>query len=408
MLEHIITWLNTVSQGNQMIAGAMALAMSGTVGFLATKLPMMVINFIKVQFITSMTLNNTEYEKNITFYKVSNFIKSFTTEMGSRTLYLDTIWMDGKNSLALTIGYGKHFFFYRKKFMWMVRDKIESSGSENQKEEITIYTFGRKHDIFHKFLEDNLPEEDKNKITISEYDGGWETRSKIYKKGLDKLALNTDLKESFREEIEYFKTNKEVYLNLGLPYKMSWIFHGEPGNGKTSLIRALASDFDMNICLLSLSEMTDKSLRAAINSAPSNSIIAIEDFDGSFAVKKRKSNPEAEESLFDALEAPLTLSGVLNVLDGIVSLDGNIIILTTNHIENIDPAILREGRIDKKIELPKIDSESVKEYFEGIYGKLDIKKFPSLCAKEINNIIFNAKESRDKVTRLLEEKCHTG
>ena len=94
----------------------------------------------------------------------------------------------------------------------------------------------------------------------------------------------------------------------------------------------------LNICYLNLSGDTldDDGLNRALNDAPANSIILLEDIDGIFvgreAVRRTKRN--------------VTFSGLLNALDGVRSQEGRILFMTTNHREKLDPALLREGRCD--------------------------------------------------------------
>jgi hypothetical protein len=415
MLSEIILWVEQVSNGNQMIAGAIALALSGIVGFVFTQLPKALLHFIKVQFVTTLTLNNTDWSKKQTFIKVGKFLHNMTTERGSRSLSLETGYVDGSDFICVTMGYGNHFFWYSGRLMWLNKVKLDSSGSENLKEEITLSVLGRKHDIFHKLLEDNKPEEESDVISLSVFkDGAWRLQSKSPKTGLDKLALNPETKDCFKSEFDYFIGNECVYKRLNLPYKMTMVLHGKSGSGKTSIIRALASDYDMNVCLLPLTGMTDNSLSEAINTAPKNSIIVIEDFDSSGAVSRR-SNITGEQNndliISDGINtngvenfSMLTLSGILNTLDGMSSLNGSIIFMTTNCIESVDPAILRSGRVDSVMELPILRNSTVKEYFTGLYSnKIRLDNWPSMSAKDINGVVFKSKEDYNVATGLLND-----
>lgn len=415
MLSEIILWVEQVSNGNQMIAGAIALALSGIVGFVFTQLPRTLLNFIKVQFVTTLTLNNTDWSKKQTFIKVGKFLHNMTTERGSRSLSLETGYIDGSDFICVTMGYGNHFFWYNGQLMWLNKVKLDSSGSENLKEEITLSVLGRKHDIFHKLLEDNKPDVDRDLISLSVFkEGSWRLQSKFPKKGLDTLALNPETRCCFDNEFKYFIENESVYHRLNLPYKMTTVLHGKSGSGKTSLIRALASDYNMNVCLLPLTGMTDSSLSEAVNTAPKSSIIVIEDFDSSGAVSRRGNitgEPSSNltinnETTTDvaAQFSMLTLSGILNTLDGMSSLNGSIIFMTTNCIESIDPALLRSGRVDSVMELPLLKGSTVKDYFSKIYsGKIILDKWPSMSAKGINGVVFKAKEDYNVATELLNE-----
>jgi len=405
-MDFIFEYINNISNGNQMIAGAITLTFSGLVMWGIKEFPKIILNLIKSQMITSMSLNNSGWDKERTFVTINEFLSKLTTEYGSRTLILDSIWVNGVDTMVLTLGYGKHFFFYKNRLMWIDRTKLESSGSERQKEEVRLYTFGRSHEIFYTLVEENRPKIDDSFINFSEYKEGWQVKAKISKQGLDTLAIDSEVSNIFTKEMDYFKNNKEDYRKFSLPYKMTWVLFGESGSGKSSIIRAIASTYSMNLCNLPLSGLSDMSFKDAILSSPENSIIVIEDFDSCGAVLKRKgvqgvpdTDSEGERDNFSFL----TLSGILNTLDGVASLDNKIIIFTTNCLDKVDTALLRAGRVDKIIELPKITGKVVKKYFENMYNIMIDFELKPMSAKEINRVIFKNKCDVDSVIKDLKE-----
>ena len=411
MLENIIAYITHISQGNEMIAGALTLALSGTVGWFLTALPKKIWYFLKVQMTTSMTFNNTDYAKSETFLCLLNSLQQLSTQAGSRTLSIDSKWEDSDRIMVITMGYGNHFFFYKKRLMWLDRQTLDSSGSERQKEQITIKVLGRSHKIFHKLVEENKPGENENEINLSNYeDGEWCVSNKIVKQGLDSLALDVEVKSDLRGKVSYFLNNEEEYRRLGLAYKMSIVLHGEPGSGKTSIIKGIASEYNMNLCNLPLQGLTDRGFFKAINEAPKRSIIVIEDFDSHKATHRRENvagsttSEQKETSIAESVVPALSLSGMLNTLDGISSLNGVIVILTTNCLDSIDDALLRPGRIDTILELPLISSQAVKEHFEKIYQCVIDFECPELAAKDVNKIVYAAKANKNKALELLEDK----
>jgi chaperone BCS1 len=124
---------------------------------------------------------------------------------------------------------------------------------------------------------------------------------------------------------------------MGIPYKRSFLLYGPPGTGKSSLAQALAGHFKLSISYLNLSDnIDDFCLNLLLNLAPKKSIVLLEDIDCLFEVRK---NSERVNSI--------TFSGFLNAIDGVRSQEGRIIIMTTNHKEKLDPALLRAGRTDR-------------------------------------------------------------
>lgn len=130
------------------------------------------------------------------------------------------------------------------------------------------------------------------------------------------------------------------------------MLYGPPGTGKTSFLQATASKYNLNLCFLQPGDprMTDSGFANALQSAPSDTILVLEDVDALFS-SDRKSEQASKA---------LTFSGILNALDGVASPHGQIFILTTNHPERLDAALLRHGRVDYKAEFPHATSEQVK------------------------------------------------
>lgn len=152
--------------------------------------------------------------------------------------------------------------------------------------------------------------------------------------------------------------NRDWFLDRGLPYKRGILLYGTGGTGKSSFAKALGMKFGIPVHQLYLSNMTDSDFKNAWNSAATSSpsIVLLEDFDSVFC-KRTPVNPKCV----------LNFDTVLNTISGIQENSGIILIITTNHIENIDNAIgvmnddgvsTRPGRIDKVIHLHAMNKEN--------------------------------------------------
>merc|ERR1712173_265903 len=155
-------------------------------------------------------------------------------------------------------------------------------------------------------------------------------------------------------DFERFLDEKSIswYFKHGIPYKRSYLFYGVPGSGKTSLIQALAAKYERNLCFVQPShpKMTDEAFKSCIQSAPSNSLIVLEDIDALFNKDRSKKN----------VNCPMTFSGLLNGLDGVGNPDGQIFIMTTNFVDRLDNALIRSGRVDLHIEFPLATDEQLR------------------------------------------------
>lgn len=158
------------------------------------------------------------------------------------------------------------------------------------------------------------------------------------------------------------------FVCAGIPYRRGYLLHGPPGSGKTSFIQALAGNLSYNICLLNLSErgLTDDKLNHLLGITPERSIVLLEDIDAAF--NKRVQTSE------DGYKSSVTFSGLLNALDGVASAEERIIFMTTNHFDQLDPALVRPGRVDVRELLDDAVPEQAERLFKRFYGKEELAR----------------------------------
>jgi len=147
-----------------------------------------------------------------------------------------------------------------------------------------------------------------------------------------------------------------------VPYRRGYLLYGPPGTGKTSFTQAVASALNLNICYLNLSggNLDDDGLNVLLNNAPMRSVILLEDIDAIFV--ERTSVQQAQQ-----MGRSVTFSGLLNALDGVRSQEGRILMMTTNHREKLDPALLRPGRADMHVELNLASEKQMKGLFSKFF-----------------------------------------
>ncbi|XP_027342948.1 AAA-ATPase At3g50940-like [Abrus precatorius] len=164
------------------------------------------------------------------------------------------------------------------------------------------------------------------------------------------LAIDGELKREVVNDLDKFVKGKEFYKRTGKTWKRGYLLYGPPGTGKSSLIAAMACHLNYDIYDLDLTVINDNNeLKKLILGMSNRSILVIEDIDCSIKLQNRE---EAEDASQNG-DNKVTLSGLLNVIDGLWSCCGEerIIIFTTNHKERLDPALLRPGRMDMHVHL---------------------------------------------------------
>jgi mitochondrial chaperone BCS1 len=179
---------------------------------------------------------------------------------------------------------------------------------------------------------------------------------------LNSVILQPGEKEHLMQDIATFRKSKQRYADLGVPYHRGYLLYGPPGTGKTSLVAALAAHFGLSIYSINLADFNDRSLMNAVNQVSPNSILLFEDIDCMKSSKARASSTDINDSTKPRHENEkenvgdkngVTLSGLLNVLDGFYAPTNVLFMMTTNRIETLDEALLRPGRIDYKLYLGK-------------------------------------------------------
>nr|GEY09815.1 AAA-ATPase ASD, mitochondrial-like [Tanacetum cinerariifolium] len=194
----------------------------------------------------------------------------------------------------------------------------------------------------------------------------------------DTLAMDPNKKKEILNDLITFTKSKDYYKKVGKSWKRGYLLYGPPGTGKSSMIAAMANLLEYDIYDLELTSVKDNTdLRKLLIETSSKSVIVIEDIDCSLDLtgQRKEKKDESKEDVKDPIkkkaeegmgkknkESEVTLSGLLNFIDGLWSACGSerLIVFTTNHVEKLDPALIRRGRMDKHIELSYCCFESFK------------------------------------------------
>ncbi|KAK3127176.1 hypothetical protein QOZ80_7AG0569400 [Eleusine coracana subsp. coracana] len=179
---------------------------------------------------------------------------------------------------------------------------------------------------------------------------------------LQTLAMEPKLKQSVIDDLDRFLKRKEHYRRIGKAWKRGYLLYGPPGTGKSSLVAAMANQLRFDLYDLDLSEVLGNSyLQKLLSRISDKSILVIEDIDCCFSAASRENDKDQTGGGDDGSSpAPgnmmlqkqkITLSGLLNFIDGLWSTSGEerIVIFTTNYKDRLDPALLRAGRMDMHI-----------------------------------------------------------
>ena len=217
-------------------------------------------------------------------------------------------------------------------------------------------------------------------------------------------------KDDIIKRIDFFSKNKEWYRKRGIPHTIGFMFYGKPGCGKTSTIKAIANYTKRHIVSVPLSKITScKELLSIFYKNRLNDkyiplskrLYVLEDIDADdlkhvVADRKNKTSDDASNSedtdkseeeesqallfqhllkskegrkanIFEMMSNKLTLAGILEVLDGVMEMDGRMLVMTTNYPERLDEALIRPGRIDMKVNFGKCTNQCLIQMYEHFY-----------------------------------------
>ena len=206
-----------------------------------------------------------------------------------------------------------------------------------------------------------------------------------------------DEKQKILSRIDNFLNNQEDYIRMGIPYTLGILLHGLSGVGKTSVIKMIAKYTKRHIVIVPLNKIQDiETLRLIMLSQEINHLhiptdkrlYVFEDADCSTwkdILFRRDLLPEyakpdhrdevLAEVLFKLSEPKdkikpkkskntITLADMLELLDGLIEMDGRMIIMTTNHINMLDTALIRPGRFDLNLELKELSEQNINDIYK--------------------------------------------
>jgi SpoVK/Ycf46/Vps4 family AAA+-type ATPase len=230
----------------------------------------------------------------------------------------------------------------------------------------------RELDAMREYLDEKVAEQEKDTPEfdpfsftpttniLSWHDGSWDFRQERNARSFGTVFLPRELQDEIEADLRAFTESRERLKRLELPWRRGYLLSGPPGTGKTSLSLAIAGTLNFQLASLSLTDIkSDGELRQAVSQLRKRTVLVIEDIDAYSISHDRDHNT--------AKDGELSLSGLLNALDGFETPEGLVTICTTNHIEHLDPALIRSGRLDRNFHLGHIEAPELDRLFKWFY-----------------------------------------
>ncbi|ROW08482.1 hypothetical protein VMCG_03026 [Cytospora schulzeri] len=358
-----------------------------------------------------------------------------------------------QKALAYTPTFGSHYFWYKGRICIFRRDKNRDQQGfmmVSEREEISISCFGRDPGVLKELLLEaraQFVQRDEHKTLIYRGTVPAGTTSPTWQRCLARASrpfstviLNEKVKQDLIDDVKDYldPATRRWYSNRGIPYRRGYLLYGPPGTGKSSLSLALAGFFKMRIYIVSLSSITsnEENLGTLFAELPRRCVVLLEDIDTAGLTHTREENKGQTNNGDDKDDmvpgqltrgtgngngnannnnGRLSLSGLLNILDGVASQEGRVLIMTTNHMEKLDKALIRPGRVDMIVQFGLADTGMIASIFRAIFAPLEgddsvLKTTEGATAKDVEEVVKRIaaeKAKRDEITakvdRLAEE-----
>ncbi|KAJ3573153.1 hypothetical protein NP233_g2617 [Leucocoprinus birnbaumii] len=289
-----------------------------------------------------------------------------------------------------------HTIFYRGHWLRVRRGRKPSDNCE----QLSISVVARSNTILKQLVLQAKREYEAEavhriQIYFADSHGSWRWTDSRHKRPMASIVLNPGVKEMLLEDTKDFLRSEKWYADRGIPFRRGYLLHGVPGSGKSSLIHALAGALQLDIYVVSLSAswISDSTLTTLMGRVPARCVVLLEDLDAAFTRstsrdgsnmdsdkdkekkdgengdKSNNSGPSSSRRRRDQLSDvnTLSLSGLLNALDGVAAAEGRLLFATTNHLERLDPALSRPGRMDVWIEFRNASKWQAEALFRNFF-----------------------------------------
>ena len=296
----------------------------------------------------------------------------------------------------LAPGYGTHFLWVGRHPAWFTCRTSEtgSYGGDDRYEDIKLTVLGASSKTLQTIvneIEAMTTTKSNDQVSIRLWMGGrWQQCLNKPERSLESVGMDEAAKQGIIDDIKTFEQNRKWYTDRGLSYRRSYLLSGKPGTGKTSLAFALAAHFKRPLYTMNIGSLrNDDDLIVAFTSMSKNGMMLIEDIDAAQTPREVSGEENKEE------KRRISLSALLNVIDGVLCPPGLILFMTTNYPERLDAALARPGRVDRHVQLEELSEQSTKHLVETWLGKDTEETFEGgMTGAEVEKILLDLHRKR--------------
>ena len=372
-LTSLVDVLSTYLQGNAVASGGLTVLVAGSALALTQKAAASASALLLRRFVARADFDSRDdsYRWMVSWLaspRVVGEARAYTVTTTLRRL--GATGDDGGDEGVYLLPSGSSLLRFGRKWALLRRERSDDDAkSSKERESLTLWVLGGSKDDLRAVVDAarahyaSTRRRTTSVYALEDY-GSWALVATRAARPLASVVLNDpDAAAALRDDCATFLASEALYARRGIPYRRGYLLHGAPGTGKTSAALAIAAELErthglrgLYVVSPALDELNDATFAEALRNAKSPSILLIEDIDAAFSAREgRNANG-------------LTFSGLLNALDGALAQEGRLLFLTTNHPERLDPALVRPGRVDYKLEFGHATDDAARRYAAHFYA----------------------------------------
>lgn len=401
-----IELIKTTLSGNQFLSGGIMLGFLASILYPLKTVPYKIYSKIKYHFSYTVFIDEvdqtysifTEWFRNNYPNKFKNVEIRFRKDIVDPDYSINSDFVKKQYKIWKFQNVDNNFIWYKSRIIWISKNRKTLDGAKNIQNLFHnsysisgLFAKDAIEDLCNELLKMKIEKEGGSEVSIymNDYGSLLSTDFRVIK-DIDNIFFED--KDKYLKDIDSFIANKTFYKSKGIKYKRGYLLYGPGGTGKTSLAGATAKYLNHDLYIINIGNLSsDNEFIFMSSRIPKNSVVLFEDIDVLFRER-------------DVENKKVNFSTVLNFFDGVYSPVDCIFILTTNHKDRLDPALLRKGRIDMEIEMNYPNKKEVEEFLSCFYSKdIILNSYDKqLPMSDIQNMCLNNKE--EEVISLLEKK----
>lgn len=382
--------------GNQFLAGMVGATLTGGALYALRQAPGKVFAALKETFSTTLVIDSDDPS----YSHVSVWLSRHAAAKKARRLMMAESYdyEKGRWSLQITLGQGWHVVMVEGRPLLVHRhiqeaDALGKALGGGRQQRLTLTTIGRDQTALRSLI--SMAEDQyhgRGMVEVLFWSGGcYEVADRRRARSLDTIYLPPEQKRRLVDDLTTFVASRDEYARRGVPWRRGLFLEGPPGTGKTSLIQALAGIIGRSVYVVNLNTLGgDNDLIRAVNQVGWDGVLVIEDIDAIKVTHDRTAAPSPAPSgnlvAIPGAEAQprgITLSGLLNAIDGLTAREGRIMFMTSNHPDSLDAALVRPGRVDRREHIGLLNAPEAYAMFRAYRpdapdGEFELDILPSL------------------------------